>query len=647
MRTRVRIWMAVLLAMALAQSAPAADPLKVTIEPMTFQVSVAEGTARGRIEPGSGFYPIRNTTKVVQRKVDVVKLDNGLVEAWVVPAWAGRLLRAIDKKTGVDYFRWGDTVEGHLPWGLPGGVKPSFPFFEHGTHLEQPAGYRIVKHDDGAVTVAMDMRFTQYTGRAENGRYGRFCDEALNIMVTLKPGSTVVYWRQRKENPNPLPRAERMWNDVFHPVARPTKTVQETDKKTGQIVEKTVEDRDQMKKLTRFIYPARWVSDHGPTTIHTSPHWTNPDNWDVSHFAIDAPYYFVGTYDVPNRVSRLRINDEQGPAAKLYTCFWADFCEHWGGVGYVFEKPGKLRPAYEPVEFTHRFWIAQGMGEVSYANDDVAVSVDGANFELAASRNMDVRVTDGSGKAVARGPVGPHTILRGQFDGTKLAVAEGEKVLMSQTFPLDRPVPGKDTQVPPEVRARFNAILASVNLEGETVARNEGTQGALMGIATNPRIAYRFGQFDQAMKLLTNDRSPDADYLRGLMRWEQGLPVDFGTAGWQADYMRALLAVRIGDKQRAIERVDGYLKNVPNAWYPRLARAYWRGDKAAARTLADENPGSPEAQLVLKLLGEEHELDALLENNPQADTHVANFEGQITKGTWSHLPRYPVPARGP
>jgi hypothetical protein len=613
---------------ALAAYGFAADAVTVKIEPMTFPMSVAEKEVRrGSNDDGTGFYP-RGAMRTENRTVDVVKLNNGLVEAWVVPAWGARLIRAIDLKTKVDYFWWTPAGKSHLGWDAPGGVKPSYPFFEHGTHMEQPASYRVVANPDGSRTVAMDLRFTQYTQPRESARYGRFGDEPLNVMVTVEPGSALVKWRQRKENLSPMPRAERMWNDSLFPIERPMKA----DGKG--------EDRDAMMQRNRFIYPVRYAADHGPTTLHSSPHWSNLSNWDVSHFAVDAPYHFVGVFHVPTSISRLRLNDEQGPAAKLYSAFWCDFAEHWGGVGYVFERPGRLLPAWQPVEFTHRYWTAQGIGEVSFANDDAAVHVDGTRFELLTSREQTVSV---NGAAPAK--VGPHTVLTGSFDGKALKVVDAAgKVLLAQTFPLDRPTPAKDEAIPAEVKKKYDEIVASGNAEGETVATNEGAPGALEGIATNPRVAYRFGQFDHALALLGGDRSPEADYLRGLIAWEKGEKVDFGSAQWQADYHRALQAVQAGDRKAAVAKADSYLKAVPTAWYPRLARAVWAKDPAAATALATENPGSPEAQLALKLLGQPNELEALLKGNPEAAKDVAAFEAQVSKGQWAHPTRYPVPA---
>ena len=623
----------------LAISLSAADAVTVKVESMTFPMSVPEYEATRGGPPGSGFYP-RGAMRTENRTVDVVKLTNGMIEAWVVPAWGARLIRTIDLTTKVDYFWWKNEGKTHLGWDAPGGVKPSFPFFEHGTHMEQPASYRVVANADGSQTVAMDLRFTQYTEAREAARYGRFSDESLNVMVTVEPGSVLVKWRQRKENLSPMPRAERMWNDSLFPIQRPMVKKMVMNKKTKVEEEKEVEDREAMTKLTRFIYPVRYATDHGPTTVHSSPHWSNPSNWDISHFAIDAPWHFVGTFDVQTSTSRLRLNDEQGPAAKLYSAFWCDFAEHWGGVGYVFERPGRLLPAYQPVEFTHRYWTAQGIGEVNFANDDAAVHVAGTSYELLASREQTVSV---NGAAPAK--VGPHTVLKGSFDGKTLKVADASgKALLVQTFPLDRPTPAKDEVIPAEVKKKYDEIVASGNPEGETVAGNEGAPTALTGIASNPRVAYRFGQLDLALSLLGNDHGPEADYLRGLISWEKGEKVDFGAAAWQADYHRALQAVQAKDLKTAIAKADSYLKAVPNAWYPRLAKAFWAKDAAAAQSLASENPGSPEAQLVLKLLGQKHELDQLLKGNEEAAKHVSAFEAQLTTGVWKHPTRFPVPA---
>ena len=101
----------------------------------------------------------------------------------------------------------------------------------------------------------------------------------------------------------------------------------------------------------------------------------------------------------------------------------------------VFEKAGNLRPGYHPVEFTHRFWIAPNLGEVDFANDDVAVAIDEKKFELVIAIAGPVEVVDGSGKVIASGASSVHQPIVGEFDGNALIVRREGKVLLEQSLP--------------------------------------------------------------------------------------------------------------------------------------------------------------------------------------------------------------------
>ena len=431
------------------------------------------------------------------------------------------------------------------------------------------------------------------------------------------------------------------------------------DKKTKQMVEAEVADEEAMKKLTEFIYPARWVVDHGPSTVHTSPHWTCLDNWNVSHFAV-APLGFHGGFYPKDRVNRLRIHDtdfSKGPGAKLYSCFWAPMFELWGGQGLVFEHPGQLEPGGKPIVFDHRFYMTHGMGRVSFANDDAAVSVEDKTFQLAGPRTREVVVTDGTGKEVGKGTMGPHNVLSGSFDGKHLKVIEGDRVLLDQSFPIEMPAPDEKTRIPGDIQNLFGELRKFVpsrpelechmNHVGAPTCRSAPGAAKKITDGSNPayvlsiaRTCYRLGHLDEALRLAKLCPGPEADFIMGLVAWELGTPTDFGKAGPEADYLRALQAIQQGDRKGAARMARKHVGQVPSAWFPRLALAYWGGDKDAARGLAEENPASPEAQLVLKLLGEPHELDALLKNNSEAKKHVEDFKKQITKGEWKHPTRY-------
>ncbi|GEM_PF-997014 len=662
--------------------------VKVSIESMTFDL--VEADYAGRRSSGPGNYKVKGTEREITDTVDMIKINNGLIEAWVCPAYAGRLMRVTDLKTGVEYFHWEEVFEDFLAWQT-GGMKPSFPFFEHGTFIRQPAGHRIVRNEDGSVTIAMDQRYTHHNTKADLQRYGRYSDEALNIMVTVYPDSTAVEWRQRKENLNPTPRSERCWNVVLFPQKRYTeagfksKKIKdpETGRKSYVKVPAQVSVPEKMVEDTQFVYPAPYVTDHGPTRVHTAPHWSHWDegenkakqnaNWKVSHFSLFSPYGFGAVWYPKEHINRIRTHNpdrRKGPGLKLYSAYWPDFVEFWGGQGIVFESPDPSRPGFVPVDFTHHFWITQGMGLVQYANRHVAVSVEGNAFELMASRTAKAVVKDGTGKTVAEGPVGPYTILKGEFEESLVVTLDGEEVL-NRNLPIEMPTPSRDLEyvlkqknenkLPQQVLEDFQFIVEQRNSkrpgywEEESFAHNEGMTrlADVMKVSSNvqggdpaylnsmARAVYRLGYLDEAERLAKLAPGPEADFTLGLITWERGGKVDFGKAGPASGYHRALLEIQNGNKEAAVKEVGKLLAETPTAWLPRLAQAYWAGDVEAANALARENPGSPEAQAVLRLLRQPNELDPLVLNNPSAEEHVMMFEKSLTKGTWSHMPRFP------
>jgi hypothetical protein len=119
--------------------------------------------------------------------------------------------------------------------------------------------------------------------------------------------------------------------------------------------------------------------------------------------------------------------------------------------------------------------------------------------------------------------------------------------------------------------------------------------------------------------------------------------VDFGEAGLDSYYHRAMLAIQRGDRAGAIRFLDELVGERPKVYRPRLMRAYLGRDADEAKRLAEENPASPEAQLVLELLGvpgARGAREALLRGNPDAPEQVEAFRKEITSGEWRHVRRY-------
>ena len=131
--------------------------------------------------------------------------------------------------------------------------------------------------------------------------------------------------------------------------------------------------------------------------------------------------------------------------------------------------------------------------------------------------------------------------------------------------------------------------------------------------------------------------------MQGLIAIESGQTSDFGQAGPEADYLRALGKIAQGENSQAIELIESYLRFAPLAYRPRLTLAYISNNKQLAESLAEENLGSPEAQLVLSLLGDTSaatELQKLLKGNVDAAQHIAAYQHELERGVYTVVSRY-------
>jgi len=528
----------------------------------------------------------------------LVTLSNGHLEVKVAPTLGMRVVNAVDLRSGESLsgtpdprFYEKQPFLGNLGW-TAGYVEPSFPYFEHGVGTQQSAGYRVIEHENGSATVAMNMRFTHHQDKVHMKRYGRFSQRILSIWVTLKPGEIKYSYTTRVDNPNPLRRSDRMWTNVLMHAAK--------------------------YDAQHIIYPAGWVSPHGAGRIDPFYADGGEPTWQgVSHFAVHPDYRFCGVYSPKKDTNALIILDRRQPRGmKLYTRNQAGgFLEIWTGHGYVFEDPGDFVQGYEPIEYTLHFYIASGIGRVRYADEHIAVGEKGS-VATDTTKDMDYETPR---PPLKHSDARPHLEKMKQLGG-KYRV-ELEEI-------------SNHTGAPTSWQA--------VGLANK-LARQETLDDAAYALSI-ARTAYRFGQFDNVLAIVEKvGRHPEADMLRGLIAWERGDKVDFGSAGIDANYHRALLAVQNDDTKVAIDMLDKLLAERPNVYRPALLRAYLKRDVEAAEALAEANPASPEAQLVLELLGVEGAAEArkaLCEHNPDAAEQVQAFQVALTEGKWRHMKRY-------
>ena len=584
------------------------------------------------------FYRARDS--VYERKeltFPVVTLTNGLLDVKVAPTLGMRLWYAVNLRDEADLSGlpapddWDKrTILANTPW-TAGCVEPSFPSAEDGMHVLQPAGFRVVRGDDGSATVAMDMRFTHHQGRRELARWGRYSQRILSGWVTLRPGEARYSVTYRVDNPNPLRRSDRLWvNFLFHADVYDQRCV---------------------------VFPAAQATDHAARGGLQAVYATDgtPRFGGRSAFAIGCPYDFAGAYSPDRVMNCLLVKDRDARGLRLSApAGKGGPFQVSTGTSELFEHSGRFLDPYVPARQTVTCYAAGLIARADYANRDVAVATDRGVFRLTCPRPAAARVLDGEGKLLAAGPVGPGRRLKGSL-GKRLVVELDGRRAADVTFPLPR---GDAAAAFAEART----LGGKAKMELEELADNPGSTSAagaiaaakvilLTGKAADKELAqslantlYRLGRFDDALKLAgLIGPTPAADYLRGLVAWERGEKADFGRAGLDAHYHRAMAAIAAGDRPGAIRLLDELLAARPKVYRPALCRAYLRKDLQSARALAEENPASPEAQLVLELLGEgpaRPAREALVKGNPGAAEEVDAFRDEITKGIWKHRRRY-------
>ncbi len=595
---------------------------------------------------------IRAARAKYHRKIDhkfpLITLDNGRIRVKIAPTLGMRVVNAVDLETGRSLANTPDPkyyetepFRDIIGW-TAGYVETSFPYFEHGMYVRQSAGYRIVKGAGGEVTVAMNCRFTHFQHKREMGRYGHYSQRPLSVWVTLKPDEARYRLTTRLENPNPLRRAERIWtNHLMH-----------VDEYSGE----------------QIIYPAGYIMPHNGG-------WAKPfyaeggrRGWrGVSWFALYPEWGFCGVYAPKDDFNSLITKDPQAcPGMKLYTRNdEGGFLELWTGSTTLFEYPGDFRPPYVPVQYAQSYYGVSGAGRVVFANEHVAVGHDGKRYTLTAPQPARARVeVHPTGKLLGEGPVGPGknpVTFELPKEGTEVRV----KLNAEQRARVRLPLTFTDEVL--KRHAKVNSLGGKFRVELEENTNHVGaptvrhavrqakgllaTDGKvdIQRVISTANACYRLGRFDLVDKLLVlAGDAPDADYLRGLVAWERGKKVDFGDAGLESYYHRALLAIRDGETEAAVEWLDKLIDKRPAVYRPRLLRACLTKNAKAANALAGENPASPEAQLVRELLDLRDaagEKEKLLRHNPGAAEQVEAFREELTKGEWQHVRRYELTTR--
>ena len=381
--------------------------------PMFFENKPYQG-ASGRIYPIPYCDGITDTKTAVE--YDVFTVENEYVKTQVVPALGGKILRGLDKVGNYDFIYYNEVVKPALvgiagPW-ISGGIEFNWPQ-HHRPTTYMPLEAIIEENADGGKTV--------WTGEVE----------PMNRMkgmagITVDAGRSYIKAKIRVYNRTALPQLFMWWANLAVPVNNDYRTV--------------------------FPPDCEWVNDHDRRAVLSWPiakgiyKTARPYNFgegtDLSHYdAVKVPSSYlisqgqsdmdyIAGYDTGIDKGIVTVaNHHISPGKKMWHWGIGDFGDMWcsnltdkngpyielmTGV-YTDNQPDFTWIApYESKEFEQYWYPIRDIGEPKNASIDAAMNMEQKGNDLFIGFNVT-----------------------GTFKGAVIKVAEGEKILFTETADLD------------------------------------------------------------------------------------------------------------------------------------------------------------------------------------------------------------------
>jgi hypothetical protein len=677
---------------AAAAPPPDAAAVQVRVEKVNYLVRPAPADSSGRkTNP--------NLAGKTSYTTDAVILENEYLKAVVLPEFGARLPRVTYKSPARDLFRVSDTLEDGPPWSA-GGMEFSFPFYEYGRHMDEGAGWRIVNNGDGSVTVAMDMRFSQYAG--ETQRYGRFSCLRQAISVTLRPGTSMVEYVSRIDNRLPLRHGFRLWSVASLP------------REAG----------------AHILWPVGAATDGGASAMRAWPTWDDTDHsvldsWGTSSFALDMQGDWAGVYypgaDANHLIMAPRCTV---PGTRLYVPDKASDkkIEIWHGSNPLFEHPGHFLQPLGTYVMPLRLAMVSGIGRLDWVNDAVAVSYapeeKGARIRIASFQvqpNCTVMARTKAETVRVQGTIRPGKPLEVQLEKRAepvlLTVVQGADTELAEVSLPWRPQPAApdafkaiqrnvrpwtplamelsdwprdraanladaaktltDGLTPAKTDAILQAGVVMLRTEASGSPRWQAVRGLLDGLASrnikNPHAETLLGMMllvetggrpssESTRHLAKAEKLPGAAYLLALDAIAANNPTRANALLKKA--AEAAPPIAMGDGENALPGSDRlHPAALAGGEWPTMVRAAFalkQDQPAVAKVILEQllsfDPARPEAMALLaeafqklqqtdKAMTARTDAERLFQRNEQARRDYEALLREAREGTWSGIPR--------
>jgi hypothetical protein len=295
-------------------------------------------------------------------------LENAYTRLTILPELGGRLYRWLDKAAGYEMLYLNPVIKpthwGARGWWLAtGGFEWAFPVEEHGYLEWRPWAHRTASGDGWASVTLWDA--DDQTGLT------------VEITVVLEAGRSYVTLRPRVENPTQIAHTYQFWlNGMF---------ALSPDNRSGPDL--------------RFILPGDRVTVHSTSDENvpspgTAMDWPVHEGRDLSRYGnwtgwlgvFGEPAGYMGAYDPISGMGVARVYPPRvAQGAKIFgpgtidPSVWTDdgsgYVELWGGLTPSFWDHATLAPGAS-IEWQERWYSVNGLGGLSYANDDAALWLD-------------------------------------------------------------------------------------------------------------------------------------------------------------------------------------------------------------------------------------------------------------------------------
>lgn len=329
-------------------------------------------------------YPARVTSYVdgehrSDKKWTVVTMENKYIRLAVIPDLGGRIFEAYDKTTGYDFLYRQHVIKPALigaygAW-MSGGMEFNWPY-HHRPSTMMPVDFKLEREEDGTAILWLSEHSPSDRTKGMVG-------------IVLRPDASYFETRMAITNRTSHKRSFLWWENAAVAVHEDYKLIFPPDVTW-------VHHHYDRSHTTFPLASGQYGADNIKIPKDISKHGNSPIA--TSYFAAPSRFDFFGGYDFRRNCGILHIADHHiSPGKKMFTWGYGQNADKWEqkltdtdgayaelmAGSYTDDQPDftYLAP-FETKTFSQFWYPTEGIGYVTYATLDAAISLDRDNKTL-------------------------------------------------------------------------------------------------------------------------------------------------------------------------------------------------------------------------------------------------------------------------